>query len=220
MITIEETSELARKSLIEQGKHMPQFNLVHLDGKISLILAPFKDSKEKEIMRDMISKFVEKEKIIKYFFITEAWLSKVGLGDYPVRPTYDRNRISSLIICEFNKDMTKNMLSIPFHKENGKIIFQEEEKFNNVIGEFDSFFNVYLEKEGYNERQDKRIEELKNEFFKLASKEISDKFKERFINAKSNEEHNLIFKEMLNDMLQRKHKFKKSILTKEEAERD
>ena len=202
--TIADISKIAKQSLTLRGKHIPQFTCIDNKGKVSLILTPFKNDDKKEKIRDMISAFVKNKNIVKYFFVTEAWLTKIETGTKIFRrASIDKDRIEVLQILEFNKDLRTNELTIEFSKKDGKIILGKEHLVENTqtLGN-SSLFNVYLEKEGYDERVKNIQQEMNEAFLRRMSKELSHKFKDEFYNAKTDEEK---FK-VLNKIIKEGHK--------------
>src|SRR3989304_2104249 len=106
-------------------------------------------------------------------------------------------------ILEFNKDLRTNELTIEFSKKDGKIILGKERLIENTqtIGN-SSLFNVYLEKEGHFERMKKIQSQINEEFIRRMSKELSQKFKNEFYNAKTEEEQIKV----LNNIIKEGHK--------------
>lgn len=202
--TIADISKIAKDCLIKRGKHIPQFFGIDGEGKVSLILTPFKNDDEKEKIRDMISAFVKNKNIVKYFFVTEAWLTKIDKGTKIFRrASLDKDRIEVLQILEFNKDLRTNELTIEFSKKNGKITLGKERLVENTQTiDSSSLFNVYLEKEGHYERMKKIQSQVNEEFIRRMSKELSHKFKDEFYNAKTEEEQIKV----LNKIIKEGHK--------------
>lgn len=130
----------AKKVLRQTKHHAPQLILINDKNEVTLLIPEYSDDKEKEEMLYWLRIYIAKKNIIKYFFVTEGYMSK----NINIRPKNDPKAKKTLIILEFRKDGTGQSIIYEFHKENNQIIFGEKSTGKDFVVQH-SRWNFYLE---------------------------------------------------------------------------
>lgn len=157
-MSMEGVKEIAKECIQKQGSHQPQFIFVK-DGQATVVVAPFADDEEKEVMKTVMRKYVTEKRPDYYFYISEAWMSvakKEEIGRK--KPSEDPERQEVLIISKFNRDMKNETAIIPFKRKEGEIAFEKEkEGFTDMA----TSLNFYLEEGAYEERIESEVNKTK-----------------------------------------------------------
>lgn len=212
---IEEVIVLAKKFLVKQGFHTTQVITEEPTGKLSIMVLQF-DDHTKDMAIEALRNFVFNKGIERYWFITEAWMLTPKAGeDLYIRPSKSKDRTEALLVLEFKKDMTNKGRIFPFNRLRNKIVFEENMMSDKDAVEHSSVWNVFLEKEGVNERLDKVGADLEDEFIRKAAKDFSKKYAKHFMEC-SDEERKTILSSVMGDFEERVKKQKAKIITKED----
>jgi len=181
---VKDVIEQAKDTLITTGKHIPQF-IGYSDKGLIVGVIMFGNDEEKEMTIDFIREKVSSNNIKKYWVIMEAWKSNIKPGEKIFRcASRDIDRNECLLVSEFNSDMKNIVVCIPFKRVDGKIVFEKEQ----ITKDSYTMWNVYLEKEGIQERMDRSIQDINDAFIKKMSKDLAHKYKDEFSKVKSKEE--------------------------------
>jgi hypothetical protein len=192
---IKDVIEGAKATLKLSGRHIPQFIGIGQQGLIMAILE-FGSDKEKDMAVEFVRGLVKKESIKRYWIVMEAWKSEIKLGEKMFRRAkHDIDRIECLIINEFTSDIKEVCICIPFRWEGKEVIFEEEQ----IAEGSTSIWNVYLEKEGIDERFDKSEKEVNEAFLRKLSHNVSEKYKKEFFDAKTPKERMIVLKKLIAD---------------------
>lgn len=190
---IEEVKEMATGMLVRQGHHAPMVLMETKKGMVGAVVQ-FGNSKEKESAIEFIRQFVSKNNVLNYFTIFEGYMSMRSTGDLIIKPRRDKKRKEVLVITEFRRDMKNKGVFIEFKKVDGGIKIG---KSGDLGGEYASIWNVYLEKEGIDERLDKANKENIKAFAEKELRGLTKEFKERWDNIKTEEELEILKKDIL-----------------------
>ena len=219
-ISIEWVIKQAKLILEETGKHLPQvIAQTNVDGKkeLAIIAIPFGTQKEKEMALNGLRAFVKNMNVERYWAVFEAWMAKIEKGEKLFRPaSRDVDREEVLIISEFSKDMTQKCIIVPFKREDNKIIFDKEVNANK---DYSSVWNVFLEKDGLDEKMDNFAEEINEGYFRKLAKSMAKKYIDKFNNAKTEEERVNLLKQMIEEGKGELSKQNKTILEKVEEDK-
>ena len=88
--------------------------------------------------------------------------------------------------------MTKKCIIIPFKREDNKIIFEKV----STDEDHSSRWNVFLEREGLDEKMTKFADKINDSYFRRLAKDMTKKYLDKFNNAKTNEERIDILKQI------------------------
>lgn len=176
--------DMAKDILKSTGKHIPEF-IAETDKGLILATLVFNSDLERAKRIDSLRSLVTSKGIKKYWVIMEAWRAKINAEEKMFRRAkQDLDREEVLIITEFSNDLKSSCVTIIFKRVNNEIVFEKEE----IQNDFDSIWNVYLEREGIDEKMDKMISEINEKFLSKMAKDLSDKYKKEFFEAKTQED--------------------------------
>jgi len=194
-LSIKKVVDMAKDTLISTGQHSPQFIGLGDEGVIMAMLI-FANDKERDIAVEAVRGLVKLHSIKKYWISTEAWRSEIKTGEKLYRrPRQDIDRKECLMISEFSSDMKTLDIMIPFEHKEKKIIFGDE----STSSEGHSIWNVYLEREGIDERLDNFMKKINDEFIKKLSHDVSERYKEEFFKAETVEQKKDILMRLIAD---------------------
>ena len=220
-LTIEWVIKQAKLILETTGKHLSQIIAnTNVDGKkeLAIIAMPLATEKEKETAIAGLRAFVKNMNVDKYWFITEAWMSSFEKGKKLYRPaSRDVDRKEVLIVMEFCRDMTQKCIIIPFKREDKRIIFEKEVSTDK---DRSSRWNVFLEREGLDEKMTKFADKIDDSYFRRLAKEMTKKYLDKFNNAKTAEEKMNLLKQMVQEGKEEMLKQNKTILEKVEDDEE
>ena len=194
-LCIKKVVDIAKDTLVSIGSHSPQFIGVGKDGAVMSSLI-FSGDRERDIAIEAVRALVKLHDIRRYWIIIEAWKSEVKYGEKIYRrASQDIDRKECLMISEFSSDMKNFNVCIPFKKENDNVIFEKE----TASKEYHSIWNVYLERQGIDERFDKDIKRINDEFIKKLSHDVSEKYKEEFFKTNTIQQRKDILMRLIAD---------------------
>ena len=208
-VTFEDVMKTAKLILSNSGVHFSQI-IYQENGKWTYGVFQINND-TRDMMRDMVKEMIEKSSANKYFLVMESWVKILNKKNpEPFKPAREcSDKRQALIVMEHNKDMTNKMATIYFTKDaKGKVYFEEETIENNPKN-FNSFWNVYLEKEGHIERSNKIVSEVNKEFLKHISKEFTREFFPRFMKYKQGTEDEAKLKEDIVNWIEKKKEEKR-----------
>lgn len=120
----------------------------------------FKDSEQKEALRQIARKLIHDKQIKKYWFASVAWMSK----NLFVAPSNDPNRTEVLIVTEYDGvSLTSKMIVFPFEKQDGKIVWSKKQEMPSDHEDAGDAWNFYKEDVAF-EKFDKHLEKTSIEF--------------------------------------------------------
>jgi len=137
------------------GSHSPQVVVVEKTGKLAIIVMPFKNDSDKEKGLMVLRKTVQAKHIDRYFVIMEAWIGK----NIQIRPRDDKERKEALCVTEYTRSLTFRSIINFFHKEEGKVIWDKREEYDNKDRHTTSRWNVYLE-----DAMDENVENIREKY--------------------------------------------------------
>ena len=220
-LSIEWVIKQAKSILEATGQHLPQVIAnTNVDGKkeLAIIAMPFGTQKEKEMALSGLRAFVKNMNVDRYWAVFEAWMSKMEKGKKLFRPaSRDIDREEVIIISEFGRDLTRKCVIIPFKREGDRIICDKEV---NVDKDYSSVWNVFLEKEGLDEKMSKFAKEINDSYFRRLAKDMTKKYLDKFNSTKTTEERVALLKQMLTEGKKEMLKQKKTILEKVEDDEE
>jgi len=207
-LCIKEVVEGAKCVLRITGKHKPQLIGLGKEGLVLAILL-FETDREKDMAVEEVRRLVKLHEIRKYWIVMEAWKTELKPGEKMFRRAkQDIDRKEVLIINEFTSDLKNICVCIPFRWEGEELIFDKEA----ISTESHSIWNVYLERQGIDERFEKDVKEINDAFLKKLAHNVSEKYEKEFFEAKTPEEMMAVLKKVISDGAKAISDQKKTIL--------
>jgi len=131
---IKELKEIAKKVLIETGKHAPQLIMEDNNGETSLIVIPYENDFQKNIQFSLIKGKVMSGDYASVVFIHEAWMVKRSFEDKPItkKPSECDDKIEALILVhkDLHNELEQSFI-MPFERKGKRIIWGKEEEATN-----------------------------------------------------------------------------------------
>jgi len=183
-MNIFDVEKMAKDVLRNHGSHKPQFLIEDKDKKIIVVLAIFRNQKEKAAMRAAIKKMIQNYGSERYWFIRESWFSKISKDDNKpfIMPRMDLNRSEALIVSEYQKDGTQITRMTEFKRDGDKIIFGKTKK----LQEFKDLWNAFVDEEDTLKLMNDFSKKQTDRFFENLTKEAMKRFGNDLKNAVEN----------------------------------
>lgn len=164
----------AQEVLKKTGKHTPQI-MYKYNGEMVVALLCFDGDEAKDKMLEVLRNLISEKRVEHYFVIMETWVGE----NMNVRPSKDSKRKEALMITEYKKDLTVNMVMHLFHKENEKVIFDEKQELSTTDegAELSSRWNFFLEDAMDEIIERKRIEQFNQDVSEEEREKMWQSFK-------------------------------------------
>jgi len=173
--------EIAKNRLVTSGSHSPTIVFVREEQVCNVPFDIPGDDIGRDIAREVLQNLIYMNKVDSYVLITENWMRSLNKNETFETAIKSENKKQVLMIHEFSKDMNNRMAMMEFTKDaRGKIYIEKEVKENDVK-DVQSFWNIFLEKEGYVERERKIVHEQNDKFLKHLSTEFHNEFYGKFL---------------------------------------
>jgi hypothetical protein len=151
----------SRMTLSAQRFYKPQFIFV-CEEFIELAVLQDLDDHSKSVICDEMRKHVVEISPRYYYFVSEGWMVMREKGSVEMeRPRDCIDRKQSLVITRFNKDLSEEMVLIPFKINDEKVVYEKEERVsykNNDGTVYSNAFNFYIEKGAHEEKMKRAME--------------------------------------------------------------
>jgi len=140
---IEQFEKIAKEVLVDTGQHSTQLMVERkLVNKIEMnIMVLLYDDDKKEDMLKNLRFLINNGSVDRYFFITEAWMSK----DIYTMPSKADDKEEVLVVSEFRRDNRNKILYNKFIRKDNKIVFTERKLLEGKDFQGFSRFNFFLE---------------------------------------------------------------------------
>ena len=203
-VDIKEVHSLAMTILKKIGGHQLMALIQEKDGvKLAALVL---DQEDKGTAREALRLAVSGSGCERYFVVAECWMTMAKPGERPpILPSLTRNPKEVLVVEEYRKDQRNRSMMTPFTRKGGKIVPgktltpSRSERVTSV-----SIWNVFLEKEGVDERMDLSVRKGFEDWQRKQAKRLSKKYFKDFQEAKTDSERVAVLERVRAEVLSMK----------------
>ncbi len=199
---IEDILETAKISLKESGSYTPMA-FIETEKKETVVAVLLFDDDQKITAIDALAALVKLHNSERYIVVFEAWRHEQKKNEYPFAapPSKMKDRKECLLATEFKKPNILKTIMVPFEHVKNTIKFGKSITADDTA---QSRWNVFIEREVYDERMNKESKEAREKFLRDRSKYYAKKYQKKFMNKdgtrKTSEECDKIVIEMMEEM--------------------
>lgn len=180
------------------------------DGNATMMFLEFEDKKQKEIMRQIVTKQLKAMQPDEYYFISEAWISRQRDDRVYREPRRDIDRMEAIMVMEYHREMDKCKVSqMMFKKVDGKYEF--EDVFTDKLQYAGSAWDIWHEQDNLVKGHDQKV-------FRKWAKEIKAELYPELQAAKTDEQRAALLKKTIQRCHEKFKEQQKTILEDTDGE--
>jgi hypothetical protein len=218
---IKEFTVAAKQELEDSHSITPKIFAIMPDKTMAIFLMMFKNTKEKEVIRDNIKKLILEKGCEEYVIVMETWLSQVNVEKNPeealMQPRLNPKKKEAIMITHIKKGDKPKMGATIFEMN-----LKNEYVFDETIimddgGQTFSYWDIFQEENEVDKEMHESKIKAREQLIKNVSKELSGKFYQKFKAAKTEAEILDVLKDMIEEG---RHKIEEKTMTLEDMENE